>query len=202
MTSPDIDIFRAAHIWGEGPRQFELKLHFLTSNTSFIHVVPGWIEAVFLYLEKKVPTWEPWQRIASMSFDEMYTNTNVDIDTLCDMAINPDCKPEVQIAVIRGTADNWKFPFFQQIGYQFTPDDIKYVALRLYDIGITLVSITCDQGGSNRGLASKLNISTENQRIEIPHPTIPGLIIIIFFIYDFVHLFKSFRNHLLGMYHT
>ena len=137
-----------------------------------------------------------------MSFDEMYTSTNVDIDILYDMAINPDCKPEVQIACIRGTADSWKFPFFQKISYQFTPEDITYVTLRLYDIGVTLVSITCDQGGSNRGLAKKLNISVKNQSIEIPHPTIPGLIIIIFFVFDFVHLFKSIRNHLLGIFHA
>ena len=129
-------------------------------------MVPGWIKAVFLYLEKKVPSWQPWQCIASMSFDEMYTNESVDIDTLCDMAINPDCKPEVQIACIRGTADSWKFPFFQDISYQFTPQDIKYAVLRLYDIGITLVSSTCDQGASNRGLATKLKISVENQTIE------------------------------------
>ena len=38
---------------------------------SFIHVIPGWITAIFLYLEMKVPTWEAWQCIASMTFDEV-----------------------------------------------------------------------------------------------------------------------------------
>ena len=164
-------------------------------------MVPSWIKSVFLYLEKKVPTWEPWQCVASMSFDEMYVTKSVDIDVLCDMAINPDCKPEVQIAIIRGTADSWKFPFFQHVNYPFTSEDIIYAALRLYDIGIFLVSTTCDQGGSNRGMATQQNISVHNQKIEIRHPTLPDLIIIIFFIYDFVHLFKSLRNHLLGINH-
>ena len=118
------------------------------------------------------------------------------------MAINPDCKSEVQIAVIRGTADSWKFPFFQHLSYPFTSEDIRYAALALYDIGIFLVSTTCDQGSSNHKLATQQNISVTNQKIEIRHPTIPNLIIIIFFLFDFVHLFKSLRNHLLGINHT
>ena len=136
-----------------------------------------------------------------MSFDEMYVSKCVDIDVLCDMAINPDCKSEVQIAVIGGTADSWKFPFFQHLSYPFTSEDIRYAALELYDIGIFFVSM-CDQGSSNPKLATQQNISVTNQKIEIPHPTIPNLIIIFFFLFDFVHLFKSLRNHLLGMNHT
>ena len=84
---------------------------------SFIHVIPGWIKAIFLYLEMKVPNWEAYQCIASITFDEVYIDTSVDIDLLCDMAINPDCKPNFQLAVVRGTADKWKFPFFAKVIY-------------------------------------------------------------------------------------
>ena len=165
---------------------------------SFIHVIPGWIKAIFLYLGKKSPNWEPWQCIASMSFDEVYINTSTDIDLICDMPINPDCKANFQMAVIRGTADNWKFPFFAKINHQFTPGDIQHANLALDDAGITLVSTTCDQGPSNIGVASSLNISATNQKV--PHPTIPGRFW--FYIWDFPHLFKTTRNHFLGTIHT
>ena len=111
-----------------------------------MNLIPGWIKAIFLYLEMKVPTWDKWQCIASMTFDEVYIDTSVDIDLLCDMAINPDCKANFQMAVIRGTADSWKFPFFAKIDHKFTVADIEHADLTLDQCGVTLVSTTCDQG--------------------------------------------------------
>ena len=68
---------------------------------------------------------------------------------------------------------------------------------KLYDKGITLLAVTCDQGPSNVGVASEFNISVNNQKI--PHPTIPGRYM--FYFWDFPHLFKTCRNHLLGLIH-
>ena len=98
---------------------------------SFIHVIPSWIKAIFLYFEKKVPTWEPWQCLASMTFDEVYIDASIDIDLLIDMPINPDCKSNFQLAVVRGLADSWKFPFFAKMNYTFTAKDIRHAELAL-----------------------------------------------------------------------
>ena len=118
----------------------------LIKRFSFIHVIPGWIKAVFLYLEKKVPTWQAWQCIASMSFDDVYMDTSMDIDLVLDMPINPDCKPNFQLSVVRGTADSWKFPFFAKVDHKFTATDIEYADTTLDNLGVILVSTTCDQG--------------------------------------------------------
>ena len=111
------------------------------------------------------------------------------------MAINPDLKPNFQLAVIRGTADKWKFPFFAHINYTFTPKDIEFANQTLDSKGITLVSITCDQGPSNIKVANHYNISMDNQKI--PHPTEEGRFM--FYLWDFPHLFKTTRNHCLGI---
>ena len=161
---------------------------------SFIHVIPSWIKAIFLYLGKKAQTWEPWQCIASMTFDEVYIDGSIDIDLLLDMPINPNCKSNFQLAVVRGTAADWKFPFFAMINHVFTSGDVLHANAALDECGITLVSTTCDQGPSNVGLFSKFNITTENQTV--PHPTVPGRKFFCF--WDFPHLFKTTRNHCLG----
>ena len=49
------------------------------------------------------------------------------------------------------------------------------------------------EGGKNRGLATELGITKENSRF--PHPIDPNRILI--WLYDFVHIYKNIRNHLL-----
>ena len=66
-----------------------------------------------------------------MTFDEVYIDANIDIDLVIDMPINPDCKSNFQLAVVRGIADSWKFPFFAKMNYTFTAKDIRHAELAL-----------------------------------------------------------------------
>ena len=111
-----------------------------------MHVQPGWIDSTFEYLSQKSPTWSEQDRLAGICCDEMYINPDTDIDLLLDMAINPKHKGSAHIFMVRSICGKWKFPFFCDVDYTFTKDDIYEAISRFEAAGIQIVALTCDQG--------------------------------------------------------
>ena len=111
-----------------------------------MHVSPGWIDSTFEYLSRKSSTWSERDRLAGICCDEMYISPDTDIDLVLDMALNPKHKNSAHIFMVRSICSTWKFPFFCDVDYTFTKEDI-YEALARFDVaGIEIVALTCDQG--------------------------------------------------------
>ena len=111
-----------------------------------MHITPGWIESTFEYLSRKSQTWSEMDRLAGICCDEMYINPDTDIDLILDMALNPQNAQGAHIFMVRSLCGKWKFPFFCDVDYTFSKEDI-YKAIEKFDkAGIIVVALTCDQG--------------------------------------------------------
>ena len=84
-----------------------------------MHVSPGWIDSTFEYLSRKSPTWPEKDRLAGICCDEMYINSDTDIDLILDMALNPKHKGTAHIFMARSICGNWKFPFLRRRLYVY-----------------------------------------------------------------------------------
>ena len=146
-----------------------------------------------------MPFREERLKYGSICFDELNINRDCDIDRLLDLPINPECKKDAQIMMYRQLAGKEKLPFFVDVDHAVTPEDLKETFERFRNVGIEILSVTCDQGAKNRTLANQLGISVnkrDNRSVyTFEHPLDPEKEV--FWIWDFVHLYKSLRNHLL-----
>ena len=143
----------------------------------------------------------------------MYIDRSCDIDRLLDMPVNPSFHKQAQIIMVKRLCAPGEWPYFVDTDHPITPYDIIESNLNFDACGLTVLALTCDQGPSNRGLATKLGISPE--QVFVPRtvfsnakslrnamheflkelPTDPSHPL--FWLWDFVHLFKTLRNHLL-----
>ena len=97
---------------------------------------------------------------------------------------------------MRGLAEDWKFPVFCEFDKAVTVDLYNQLIIFLEDAGCRVLSSTCDQGGANDGLQRKLGISVNKLWHQNPkYPEDPTRVV--FFLDDFVHAFKNWRNNLL-----
>ena len=169
------------------------------------------IRSVFEYLVHKSPQWSERERLIKLSFDEMYIDNNCDIDKLLDMPVNPKNHKQAQVVIVKRICAKGEWPYFIDTDYPLTPYDIIESNLNFDACDMTLLAISSDQGASNRGLATKFGISptqcfipsdimteakllrNKTHNIKCPcgneHP--------MYWFWDFVHLFKTCRNHML-----
>ena len=163
----------------------------LNRKFEFMHVAPGIIKPMVVYFRQVCPTKSARWKLGVTAFDEMAIENISDIDRYLDMTVGPG--KSAQVVTVRGIADDWKFPFFVDFDYPIKKDDLMQIIMALEDTGLTIFACTCDQGPQNTSLAKKLGITTEQTTFE--HPTDSNRRV--FFLYDWVHLFKSCRNNLL-----
>ena len=74
-----------------------------------------------------------------------------------------------------------------------TKEHYNQCILHLEGIKIKVLLSVCDQGPRNVGLAKALGVSKTNVRVPNPYDSSRFVL----FSYDFVHIFKNIRNHLL-----
>ena len=94
---------------------------------------------------------------------------------------------------MRGLASKWKFPVY--LDYDFAPEksDLEEIIIEVETTKALVFTCTSDQGPRNISLANELGISPT--KIYFQHPNDPDRII--FWIWDFPHVYKSGRNNLL-----
>ena len=146
-----------------------------------------------------VPDREERLKYGTICFDELDINKDCDIDRYTDEPINPQCKKDAQIMQYRQIAGKEKLPFFVDIDHAVTPDDVMNSISMFKKAGIEILSVTCDQGANNRELARKMGIAVNKLDSRtthtFKHPEFPDRVI--YWIWDFPHLFKNLRSHLL-----
>ena len=98
-----------------------------------------------------------------------------------------------QVIMFRGLTSPWKFPLYIDFDVAVSKDVYFENIYCLEELDVHVLISTCDQGSRNEQLAKELKINPENHWSPNPYdPTRK-----VFWSYDFVHLFKSFRNNCL-----
>ena len=155
----------------------------------FMHIIPQWIRATFMYLSHQSPKWSEKERLAGICCDELYIDTSTEIDLVLDMPLNVQHAKNAHIFMVRSLCGKWKFPFFADIDHTFTKEEVYEAILRFETANITVLSVTADQGSKNLGLFRDLGITPD--QVFFPHPNDPDKKV--YCMYDIIHLCKTIR---------
>lgn len=173
---------------------------------AFFRITPGFITQTFTYLlaKSKLDSWKPEDFLMSFCFDECAISEVGMLDMFNECIVGPHS--EAFLIMARGLVGKWQVPIYVNFDVK-AKVQIPYVKSQLVEvyeetiqqlekINFKVLATISDQGGKNQGLASYFNVTPENYLIPIPSNPSRNLI----FLYDFVHVFKLFRNHVISDY--
>ena len=159
-----------------------------------IYIERGVIEAVddFLKHIQTNPDWSQNDSLCSIAMDEIKLKNTAMFDSKTESVKGPHSYGF--LVTVRGLTRPWKYPYFTEFDFPPTCEIILYIVKRLYEIGLTCLCLTSDQGSRNRKLFNKDHFDITSEKPYIPHPMNPKLKL--FMSYDEIHLFKTLANHL------
>ena len=169
-----------------------------------IDIWPGICQNLFAALKIKATHMEVADRNCVLLFDEMYIKKCFDFhptkqiiegfEDLGSLGRSTAVGSRVLVFMLRGLFSNWKQPlafFVTKSG--ISKDNLNYILDEIldavYDTGFKVRAVISDQGRSNTSIA--------DDRTSIENPYFIKNSQKIYFIFDFLHLFKSVRNNLL-----
>lgn len=148
----------------------------------------GIAEFALKIMEAKGKTMTEKQRVATLTFDEVYINSNLVYDTVEDQVLGPSNKTQVIMA--QGLFGRWKNIVYYDYNKDVTKDILMEVITALSHAGFPVVAVNCDMGSENRTLYGNLGVSQKNP--SFPHPVTFRPIACF---HDSPHLLKLARNH-------
>ena len=164
----------------------------LQRKFGFIHVCPGIIQPVLQFILQLKDEFSGIKSLTALCFDEMNLQEEAGLDTRMDMVIGP--AKFAQTVMVRGLAASWKFPVFVDFDMCMTKQVLFEIILALETVGLKVLITTCDQGPKNLSLASKKQLNLgDSLSFANPHDSARKIL----FSFDFVHVFKNIRNHIL-----
>lgn len=163
----------------------------LTRTFSFIHCVPGFLIPMLEYLSRTLPSKHLLDRIGGINFDETKVDYKACLDRKMDLIIGPH--RQAQVVQIRGLTGQYKYIIYTDFDVKVTKKLVFDIIAQSEAVGAHIKCVTSDQGGSNQGLGGVMGVNVNKTYFE--HPTVPGRKI--WWIWDFVHIVKNYRNHLL-----
>lgn len=95
--------------------------------------------------------------------------------------------------MIRGLTHDWSFPIFVQFDQGLTKENLFKIINEIEKNGIEILATISDQGGRNESLAKSLQITARKPFFQNPFDESRD----IFFIFDWNHVFKNWRNNIL-----
>ena len=95
--------------------------------------------------------------------------------------------------MIRGLVDEWEFVLFAGFDCPITKELYNEALSRIEDAGMRVLVVTCDQGGSNNSLNSRLGITVEEPWS--PNPKHPERRV--YHTKDWIHVMKNLKNNLM-----
>lgn len=189
------DISKAIVIHSSGARTYRLLLKkgypypavsTLRSWARKLQIVPGILKNVLKVVQNSELT--KLQRICVLTFDEMKIKKVYCYDKAHDQTLKP--YNYVQVCIIRGLIGNWKQPIYFDYDASMTKESLFQIINSVEEAGFPVVAMTCDLGGSNRGLHNSLDISYEK-----PYFVNPVNGHNIYVLADVPHLLKLIRNN-------
>ena len=146
-------------------------------------------------------------RVVILTFDAMSIDQRLQLNTAKDQIDGyvdygtqrlPMVASNVLVFMVRGVTSKWK----QVIGHFFIGPSLDWKTLKVFvmkgltyctDIGLTVISVVCDQESSQRRLWRELGVSATAPGIH--HPVTGNLVYVL---PDPVHLLKGIRNNLMN----
>ena len=157
----------------------------------FLNVVCGLIKPAIIYLRDLIPRLKLSEQLGALSFDEVKIKESAVHDVKLDAFLGPN--NYAQVILVRSLLGKWKFPVFFDFDTAVTSRIYFEIIYQLEAISTQILISLSDQGPRNLSLAKELGVSTEN--VLVPNPFDPSRFIV--FSYDFIHVFKNLRNHIL-----
>ncbi len=164
----------------------------LRRKFSFVHVCPGIIQPMIKFFLQQQDNFMGNSSLCALSFDEMNLKETADLDTRLDRLVGPS--KMAQTVMVRGIVASWKFPVFVDFDMAITKPLLLEIICALESVKLKVLIALSDMGPKNRGLVSKsqLNIGEE---CTFANPFDSSREVL--FAFDWVHVFKNLRNHLL-----
>ena len=119
-------------------------------------VKPGILHEALKIMEIKGKNLTTAQKLAVLTFDEMYISNKVDLERREQQIYGPH--KTCQVVMIRGLFSKWKQPIFYEYLKPMTKDVLFEIIEALYKIEYIVVATTSDMGPTNMSLWKQLNI--------------------------------------------
>lgn len=166
--------------------------------------LPGFSRTVIEELRTKTSTMNNLEKYCTLVFDEIsikqFLEYNKKYDFIEGLEDFGDKRTKrfgthISLFMVRGIYSKWKLPFAYFISsgaikkdvlVQTLTDSIKHI----FEIGLNVRALICDQGKNNQAALRILGISTEKTFIQFEGRKI-------YVIFDALHLVKNFRNNFL-----
>ncbi|XP_071574859.1 uncharacterized protein [Temnothorax nylanderi] len=158
-----------------------------------INVEPGVLNAILDCMRFKSKSMPDFETLVILTFDEVYLSNKVAIDRKKQQVVGPH--KTCQCVMVRSLFGNWKQPVYYNYDTPMTKDNILHIISRLYNVGYTVVAMTCDMGPTNMALWLDLGIGIAPKKYYFQHPINENYKIYVFA--DMPHLLKLARNHFL-----
>lgn len=105
------------------------------------------------------------QKLAVLTFDEVYISNKVDLQRREQKIYGPH--KTCQVIMIRGLFSKWKQPIFYEYFKSMTKDILFEIIEALYKIGYIVVAMTSDMGPTNMSLWKQLNVGITVKNFKI-----------------------------------
>ena len=91
--------------------------------------------------------------------------------------------------MLRGLIKEWAFPFFCDFDCKVDVQEFQQIVREAAKFDFTVLVAICDQGGGNRGLATRLGVTVDEPfcHVEVSEEKSQK----VFFIHDSLHLLKE-----------
>ena len=201
----------AMSLWNASPKCYRLlKTTFSLPSISTLHrtirlidLKPGFHRCILDSIKQKTLKFTTEQLLVVIAFDEMAIKTKLEYNENLDCILgyedlggsdrSNDIGSYITVFMVRSLSGSWKQPvgFFISSGPMASKnihDKLLECIDHMHECNLITKIVICDQGPSNRGCSTLLNI---NEKQYFKHKND-----IIFFMYDPPHLLKSIRNGL------
>jgi len=158
-----------------------------------INVDPGILDAILDCMKYKGKTLQMHEKLVILTFDEIHLCNKIAIDRKLQQVVGSH--KSCQCVMVRSLFSKWKQPIYYNYDKAMTKETLLCIISRLYNIGYTVIGMTCDMGSTNMALWSELNIGITPKNNYFQHPLNEKLKIFVFA--DMPHLLKLARNHFL-----
>lgn len=168
-------------------------------------VKPGILNDVIRMMEEKGLGLSKADKITVLTFYEVYIFNKLDLERKEQKIYGPH--KTCQFVMARGLFNSWKQPVYYDFDQQMTKKILFEIVQELYNVGYTVVALTCDMGTRNMALWKDLNIGVNIRDISSNLPKKQKLVdqqcyfehpanLKVFCFADVPHLIKSARNNL------
>jgi len=165
--------------------------------------LPGLNTALFKQLKTKVDVMSSQEKYCTLVFDEMKIKNFLEYNKYLDLVEGYEdlgskgrsnqLAGQAMVFMIRGLYSTWKLP----IAYFLPSTSVKHIMLadlitevleRLFQCGLVVKAIVCDQGVSNVAAFKDLKMTKDKPYFFIGDNKV-------YSIFDVPHIFKNLRNH-------